>query len=77
MVGTTRPVSAAVVRLLFSVADHFTPECALIDASKAFFHRGCEQRYVGDFAEMFGDEPGWFVRRHPMEAIEPDEIHRA
>ena len=59
-----------------SVADHFTPECTLIDASEAFFHRWREQRNVWNFAEMFGDEPDRFFRCHPVERIEPGEIHR-
>ena len=76
MVGTTRPVNAAVVRLLFSVTDHFAFDRARIDACEAFFHRRCEQRYVRDFAEMFGDEPDWFFCCHPGETIEPGEIYR-
>src|SRR6266481_408571 len=29
-----------------------------------------------DFAEMFGDEPGRFFRRHPVQMIEPRQVHR-
>jgi len=54
----------------FSVADHFAPDGALINASQALFHRRGEQRDVRNFAEMFGDEPDRFVRRHPVETVE-------
>jgi len=59
-----------------SVTDHFAPECALINASEALFNRACEQWNVRNFAEMFGDEPDRFFRRHPVLTIKSSEIHR-
>ena len=29
-----------------------------------------------NFAQVFGNEPDWFVRRHPVEMIESTKIHR-
>jgi hypothetical protein len=62
--------------LFFSVPDHFAPDGALINASEALFHRRGEQRDVRNFAEMFGDEPDRFVRRHPVETVESGKIYR-
>src|SRR6266545_894533 len=62
--------------LFFSVADHFAPDGALIDAGQPFFHCRCEQRNVWDFAEIFGDEPDRLFRGHPVQMIEPRQIHR-
>ncbi len=59
------------------MANHFATQCAAIDAGEVFFHCRCEQRNVRDFAEMFGNEPDWFVRRHPVEMIESGKIYRA
>ena len=61
---------------LLSVTDHFTPECAPVYAGEVFFHCRCQQRNMRNLAEMFGDEPDWFFRCHPVEMIEPGEIHR-
>ena len=63
--------------LSFSVADHFALYRALIDAGQPFFHCRCEQRNVWEFAEIFGDEPDRFVRRHPVQMIETCQVHRA
>ena len=58
------------------MADHFAPDGALINASEALFHRRGEQWDVRNFAEMFGDEPDRFVRRHPVEMVESAKIYR-
>ena len=57
------------------VTDHFAAECASIDAGEAFFHRRREQWDVGDFAKIFGNEPDWFVRCHPIETIKACQVH--
>src|SRR6266403_460525 len=62
--------------LLFPVADHFALHSPVINTGEVFFHRRCQQRNVRDFAEMFGDEPGRFFSRHPVQMIEPREVHR-
>ncbi len=59
----------------FPVADHFAAHRPLINAGEVFLHRRCQQRNVRDFAEMFGDEPGRFVSSHPVQMIEPREVH--
>src|SRR5436189_2547981 len=63
--------------LFFSVTEHLGFKRTRIDSCEAFFHRACEQWNVRNFAEMFGDEPDRFFRRHPVLTIKSSEIHRA
>jgi len=72
----TAPGQPEISSGLFSVTDHFAFDRPRIDSRETFFHRWREQRDVGNFAEMFGDEPDRFFRCHPVEAIEAGEIRR-
>src|SRR6266699_149060 len=57
------------------MAHHLARHRAGVDARKMFFQTAFEQTEVRDVAEIFGDKPDWFFRRHPMEAIESREIY--
>ena len=59
------------------VTGHLTFHRSRIDASQALFRAPREQRDVRDFAKIFGDEPNWFVRRHPIAVVKPRQVYRA
>ncbi len=75
--GQTKTGCAFESRLFLSVAEHFRLKRAAIDAGKVLFHCRCEQGNVRNFTEVLGDEPGRFIRGHPVAMIESRQVYRA
>src|SRR5205085_12078523 len=63
--------------LPFAMANHLARHCAGVDTREIFFQPAFQQTEMRDVAEIFGDEPDWFFRRHPVDPIEPREIYRS
>ncbi len=59
------------------MADHFTADAARIEPGEIFLHVRSEQRNVRDLAKMFGDKPDRFLGCHPIETVEPRQVHWA
>src|SRR5919201_3817843 len=52
-------------------------ERALPDTVKALCHRRPKQRGMRNREQVLGNEPHILLRCHPLESIEPGEVHRA
>src|SRR4051812_39474837 len=51
-------------------------ERALVQPVQALLHPRPKQRIVGDAAQVLGDEPHALLCRHPLQVIEPRQLHR-